>query len=140
MKVKVNYQEDCVERGVPESDEPYSSRSDTIYRFKVLSVSALEPLNPYFDEIDFDGNKLPDHVYVVWVSYSDGDTFGRSFGHGSIQGVFASYAEALAAQAQIRSTGKGLPIPGKEYTHYAPWDGYFASLEGVEIDAVPVTK
>lgn len=74
-------------------------------------------------------------VHIVVVRYKDGDTFGTSHGNFYIEGVYATYDEAYnVSEAIYNKTYKG-----GEY-NYVPWEGYFSSLEDVEIHTRTVRK
>lgn len=96
---------------------------------------------------EFEGLKAGDTVYVVVADYESGDTFGRSGGHYQILDAFASADEADALleaanayndQGGSRSEriSRGLSHNGVNY--YVSWDGYFESLNSLDIWAVDV--
>ena len=121
-----------------EMDGPYDGFRSSQHEFKVTGAQLDEPeRTPYtpadlIDSWDFQipGFGEPEEIYVVWVQYSDGDTFGHSTGLGQVLGAFHTLREAEAMQAAIMMDGS--PIQG-------PWHDYFAKLEGVFCKKVSVT-
>lgn len=88
-----------------------------------------------------------DDVFVVWVEYSSGD----SFGYGQNQyteavGVFKDYDAAVELRDAIEPTRHGdFPFDGAriKYTakdgqnidvYYGTWTGYFENLETIHIE------
>ena len=89
---------------------------------------------------------------VVWIEWSTGD----SFGHGDrtcteIMGLFKDMESALSLKTQIESWIPNKKAKKWEDTHsyhfktpdgqefssgFAPWSGYFESLDSVNVDAV----
>ena len=69
-----------------------------------------------------------DYVYLVIVRYSDGNTFGTTYGHWDVYLVTTDQKEAADMGESIRNNT--LPKGARK-----PWDGYFSSLEDVEIHA-----
>jgi hypothetical protein len=63
-------------------------------------------------------------VFVVYVRYSTGDTFSRTYGAGFIVGVYKDKETAEKVQKSVYD---------KTYTGYACWIGYFESLESCEV-------
>ena len=78
-------------------------------------------------------------VFLVVVRYSDGDTFGTTFGHWNIMAVYN--LKTKARQLKERIENNKLEKTDK-YGDWKtkPWTGYFASLEGVEIHEMPVIE
>lgn len=79
-------------------------------------------------------------VFVVAVTYGDGDSFGSSSGNVQIVGVYDDEEIADAIAKNIRADDSnsdryGNVKKGKKehYTGYKAWTGYFESLEGVEV-------
>jgi hypothetical protein len=68
--------------------------------------------------------KEPDHVTIVYVTYSSGGTFGRTSGQVSFE-----YATTSAAKAE-----KWLKKNKKRLENY--YSGYFDRLNDIEIDIV----
>lgn len=65
-----------------------------------------------------------DVLYLIVVRYSSGDTFGHGTGYYHFEKITKSAEEAVALRKSIEEgTHKG----------YKPWDGYFESLERVEM-------
>lgn len=69
---------------------------------------------------------LRTHLYVVVCYYSDGDTFSHSHGHMQMEGVYGNLQKAQAVAAQW------------EKAETAPWKHYFASLDRVSVEVLPI--
>lgn len=78
-----------------------------------------------------------DYVYAVVADYESGSTFGRDGGHASVVDVFSDIETADAcAQAAEAAKEYRFEFQGREY--YAPWQGYFESLNELRVWAVKV--
>jgi hypothetical protein len=91
---------------------------------------------------------------VVWIEWSTGDSFGHSDrGCTEIIGLFRDLESAESLRQQIKSWRRNdkskkwdeqnsyhFKTPdGQEFTSgFAPWSGYFDSLDSVNIDSVGV--
>lgn len=111
------------------------------------------PKSLYLDEVDvpswqketvqtdFDVER-GDLVHIVVVRYGDGDTFSHTSGYWQIMGVSkdAEVARQLArAISNDTYTGKEEGASNSYYQGYKPWEGYFSSLEGADVDSFVVT-
>lgn len=91
----------------------------------------------------FDSFKVSDevfnapHLYVVWVEYGSGDTFGRSEGNYEIAAITEIPEEALAIQKSIEK-GKFDDDHPKSVCSYPSWTGYFESLTAVHVEFAQV--
>jgi hypothetical protein len=118
-----------------ESGGPYSSHEPTHRTTTFDEVYALQPSNRMFYETfelsksDYNSLLKCEQVYVSAIFYSDGDTFGTTYGYYQITGVSASEKEA------IQANNLALTDPG-----FKSWDGYFSSLIGPEVFLVPFKK
>ena len=119
--------------GETEEVGPYATRTDEYSEYHKPEVAILLnsysslPLNGVRVLIEF--NPVPylhKIVYVIWVTYSTGDSFGNSFGNIAIPEIVE---DELLANELVRR------IKAKEYTDHAVWTGYFEFLEDVE--AIP---
>jgi len=69
-----------------------------------------------------------DLVHLLVVRYTTGSTFGTSYGHWYIEGVYKDAKEATEIADKIRTgTYK------QEGRTYLPWEGYFERLEDIQI-------
>jgi hypothetical protein len=76
-------------------------------------------------DYDFDVEKfIGKSLFMVYVRYSTGDTFGSSSGNPYFPGIYDSYEKA---DAVVKSIEDGT------YDGYKPWYGYFDSLDSVEV-------
>lgn len=99
--------------------------TDSDWDFGDASLSLYQSWSESFDtKFNFSPG---DKCYLVVPVWSTGDSFGHD-GHAcaEIFGVFHTYDEAVAFSNDLRTKGipKGL---------YKPWEGYFESLDSIEI-------
>lgn len=130
MKVYIEYRDYSTGGDAIEPEERWSSRTDTIHDYSLVRASVTKPEQSYYyEECELDCDERPKDVYVVLVKYSSGDTFGNSYGHGHIEGVYVSKTRAMDIAESIRNgTYKK---DSKEKYVYRPWEGYFEGLEEV---------
>lgn len=116
--------------GEPLSDEPYSDREPEYIDFYITKCSAdksLVGISREEHEVNFEP-KSGNTVYVVYVRYSTGDSFGHTNGEWSIIDILDSMEHANKLKESIDSG---------EYERnngHAPWTGYFESLESSNIE------
>jgi hypothetical protein len=87
-----------------------------------------------------------DHVYMVWIEYSSGDSFGRShYGYTLVEGLFKDIDSAKELKEAILKrkpdddySFKVKTSDGQQFKIYCNWEGYFDSLEAVNIDIVTI--
>lgn len=79
-------------------------------------------------DIDFDANP-GQTVYVVYVRYGAGSTFGHTSGAWEIIGIYEHEDEA-------RSVVKSIEYD--TYSGYKCWEGYFESLERADYESMVV--
>jgi hypothetical protein len=126
-KVYLRY-EDHTSGGCALSDEEYSNLEDEYVEFYPRSLHTQAGNWSEEINVDFDPAKLADKaVFLVHVRYSTGSTFGHSYGHWEVIGVYATRNEAAAV---VKSIGDD------SYSGYKCWNGYFDSLESAELDAM----
>lgn len=122
--------------GESESDEQWSSRSPSYTEVTFTGLSRVKDDSGFFPShralyVD-DDVYAAEEVYLVVYRYQDGDTFGTSHGNWGVYAVVKSEEEALKIGVDIESGT--LHKDGK----YLPWEGYFSSLEGIEIHSFRV--
>jgi hypothetical protein len=108
-----------------EKEGPYACREDAYIDFTPDGLYTQASDSQETIGVDFDPSKYIDkEVFMVVVRYTDGHSFGTTHGYWHITGVYpkASTARRLAKQ-----------IKNNKYSDYKPWDGYFASLDSVDI-------
>lgn len=118
-------------------EERWSDRTDSHYDWELKGISVSKP------EGTFDREEIPviafvdgewtevdcevgDELYCVTVQYGSGDTFGRSYGHGTVACVCID-AESARRAVKLIEDGET-----SESFAYASWRGYFESLEYVD--------
>lgn len=126
----VNYHEEFISGGEVckgQENDSWPNYEDTIQRFVVDNIS-LERITPYNEQVVVDlPESFPACLFVAVVHYSDGGTFSRTIGYGSIEGVYATYDEAKQRIGDLEF--KDAPsIHG-----YKRWEGYFSRLEDTEV-------
>jgi hypothetical protein len=114
-----------------DEDSPYPNYEDTFMNFSVHDIT-LTNTSPYHEEFTWAGD-VPEFMYVVYVRYYDGDTFGTTCGKGQIVGAYRTSEEADDIAKDINA-GKSIEEV------YCVWFGYFSDLESVEVVKVPVVK
>ena len=92
----------------------------------------------YDIESDFDV-KVGDTLYLVWVDYDTGSTFGRACNQVEFVDVFRSEKEASALRDSIlKGDIKDYSVKyindGKEKSHDVEWVGYFEGLNNAHVD------
>ena len=81
-----------------------------------------------------------DHLWMVVVRYTDGCTFGSTSGYFKIIDcvVDRTYADELERQIRAGEYETYYTWNGKEQKALNEWEGYFASLDDVEIHGMEV--
>lgn len=101
---------------------------ETHYEWSLGRVFTKSPqgFTPYWNTVELDKPVEPNSkVYLVVVRYSSGNTFGRSEGNGTIAGIYTTLEQASEARELVEQD---------KWPGYAPWNGYFESLESVSIE------
>lgn len=88
-----------------------------------------------------------EEVFVVWLEYSSGDSFGWGQNTGvEVVGLFQDYAAAVELRDRIEPTRHGeFPFDGARIKYqakdgqdiniyYGTWTGYFENLETIHIE------
>jgi hypothetical protein len=135
--LKVETFSNCIDSKEPE--EQYGSWY-TCYDSGVRGVT-VGTATDYAEEVPFE-SKAGDTVYVVYVLYSSGDSFGHAEGQITIADVFRDSGEASTLAHLIESgseqfdyinNGVKLTMHG-----YQPWHDYFGGLASVHVEAFVV--
>ena len=107
-------------------NEPWSDRPTSHCTFTPTGLySENSPIWNETLDVDFDPKSIGDQeVFIVIVTYSSGDTFGHSTGNWHIERATLSREEAVRLCQSIKDNS---------YVGYKPWEGYFETLEDVEI-------
>lgn len=127
------------------SDEAWSSRNDLIIDTTITRVSLSKPDTHYYHTIDLIENEFHpgDAVHLLTVRYSDGDTFGSSYGHLHVEDAYRSFVEAatemklLEQDNKDRQNGNWDKNNTKKYKS-AVWKGYFNHLDRVDVESFTV--
>jgi hypothetical protein len=142
----LRYEEKC--RTISDNygeDGPYTGFSEEEKEFKPLYLKLTEPKEKLFHgveklEVDFDPKDCT-KLYLVVVRYTDGGTFGTTHGYHVVKGIFKDDDSAYDFKKQIED-GK-LPkstydFGGRTQECMHEWEGYFASLDSVEVHRLEV--
>lgn len=78
-----------------------------------------------------------DCVYAVVADYESGSTFGRDGGHASVVDVFTD-VETAGACARAAEQAESYRFYFQDREYYASWQGYFESLNEMQVWAVKV--
>lgn len=102
----------------------------------VKGISLSPPYNSYSYAVlnARDGFGPAEIVYLVWVKYQTGSTFGSDEVYEMLE-VFETPAEAqeLKEYIELQTSDKfRFSVGGREY--YASWNGYFERLQEVNIE------
>ena len=141
MKLHVKHNETCDYHNVFEDDDmDYSWESG--FTHTIFGVYKKKPKDNDFRyeafTVDFDAER-GDHVYVVTMIYSSGDSFGCAFGKHEVLWVFSDLdlAERLCEKVRRGKDDETMSIKtesGKKVKMSNPVSGYFEGLMSVEID------
>jgi len=108
------------------------------YDFEVKSVHLFDPDYPYEELGTVLDLKIGDPVYVLYMIYSSGDSFGSSSGNGEILWTFANHDAAMLALECIKEKDSEwnlefLDDAGTIIKMSNPAAGYFENLNSVNI-------
>jgi hypothetical protein len=141
-----SYYNEIVAGIVYDSDDEYS-RNDTETSWDAPAVAYLTKPTAGHYECDEIGDVLPEEkIYVTWVQYSTGDSFGHDSGYGQeIIGWYKNLQDAEAAERAIKTAGNSMTVTvptydgtGHREQHCSAWNGYFESLDFVSDASVTV--
>lgn len=115
------------ERAEEEYGDWYTEESNSIKR-----ITKAKPTTWDFYARDV-SNKIfnAKKIYIVAVTYSSGDTFGRCEGKLDIYKIFSKKKEAEALADRINKEEKNFDVGPTD--PYPEWIGYFESISHVEV-------
>lgn len=119
----------------PGEEGPYASCEPTHKETDFLRAYATPPQNLMFcesvevSESEYHYLIKKKQVYLAVVFYSDGDTFGTTYGLFKISGIAATEV-----------TAKRLNKKALEEDDYKPWEGYFSNLMSTEVYLLDLVK
>ena len=129
--------------GEPESNESYCQHSDIIKNVKFISVFKTIPDDCFWTPNSFEVSEEvynSEKIYLVIVRYSDGGSFGSTRGNWDIFKAFTDVEDALKMSQSINRKTLKKDYPEYSKTLYFPWEGYFCSLEDVEVHCFNVLE
>lgn len=138
MKIEV-INESCTfsTRERDESDSWDRGNTDTNNYIKGIIIPENER---YYDlDTEFDV-ELGKEYYLLYAEYGTGDSFGSDGGQISFILLYKTLEKALVAQS-ILEVAKGYSAvikteDGKDLTYSIPWNGYFESLDKIDVEFV----
>ena len=138
-QTQLRYEHEGVEFGSWKSENRWSIGS---------IVTKVDQHPDVVSPIDFPSGS---NALIVWIQWGSGDSFGHSSGaNAEAIGIFKDMDSAVSLKKQIEEWSgetrdnfdysyKFTTPDGQEFkSGYAPWAGYFESLEDVNIDVVAV--
>lgn len=137
MKLYVNYHEHLIEdyHDVQEYGDWYKEYKYEIRSVGLSSLADWEGIGYDIEEFTTDFDVDPgDLVYVLWMTYRTGDTFGHSEGQGEVLWVFKNRTAAESAREIWKANAcdaysvEFLTDTGKKVQVSSPAAGYFEDL------------
>jgi hypothetical protein len=152
MKFWYRFNSDSYETSTPDPDDKWDRASTSRTWDPPARVYLRDPAFYESDEIDAD--LTPGQViFLVWVQYSTGDSFGHDSGAGQeVIGWYLNHADAYRAKDAIdngpkkysfEEGGNTVMVPtfdgqGMRPQNCSSWVGYFESIDHVSIETVMV--
>lgn len=144
MKLYVNHSSYC--EYTERSDEKYGSWS-TVLDPSVDGVRFTDYPIPYNGdefEVCFDAD-IGDKVYVLWMVYSDGDSFGTCTGKHEVLWVFKDFSTAYRAKQTVESQSEGYSLEfvdevGNLIKLSNPAYDYFSNITALNIDKFEISE
>ena len=131
--VNVNYVEKCINKSYsPEQYGPWSAE----YDFYIRQVRVVNNPGNSGENFNVDAG-YGDPVYIVWIGYGCGDSFGHASGKGEVVFAFGNKDKAIKCTEEIKKDTYSysfLDDFDNEVTLSNPAYGYFEHLEAVEIE------
>ena len=123
------------------SEERYGSWSRDDH-YSITCASATKKLFSTEFELDV---SVGDVVFVVYVVYSSGDSFGTSTGNGDIVCVYKDAEKAVECMRTVEKCQNSYSITllnndDEPFTYGNPAAGYFESLTSCEIQTLVVEE
>jgi hypothetical protein len=124
----------------PESNDEWD-RGDTDTFHSFVKISKRSEFPEIASSLDI---PVGSDCFVVWASYSTGDSFGHDQGGGKILlGVFLDEKPAQELETEIEKRDQArdqayelnfTTSDGQVFKIYQPWVGYFESLDYIRIE------
>lgn len=137
LRVVVSSEERCTDSY--HSGEQYGDwRED--YRFSITGAKVVD--EKYKTSYEEDGFRIPagcTQVYILYVTYDTGDSFGQAFGRGEVLHAFGSREVAQAALDALNANKNEFSVKvkddfGREIFISNPGAGYFESIDDVDLE------
>lgn len=116
-------------------------RDDTAADLRVVGVQVADR---YFDvalPTKYDPSKP---LYLVWVDYDTGDSFGRDCNRFEAVDIFQDQKRENSAKLDLEKgqgyTRKYTRDDGKKIDYHCPWEGYFESLNTIHVEEVRIVE
>ena len=114
------------------STEPYSYRGTSDTTWNIYNCSLTAKRDNY--SVDAPDNvKKGDIVHITYAVYSTGDSFGYDNGN-CLEVIGCNKNKEIAESNKISAkAGVFVTDDGEEVKFYVPWNGYFESLDYVDV-------
>lgn len=137
LRVVVSSEERCTDRY--HSGERYGDWSES-YDFSITGAKVVD--ENYETRYEEDGFRIPagcTQVYILYMTYSTGDTFGSASGKGEVLYAFGSREVAQAALDAVNENKNDFSIEfkddfGREVKVYNPGAGYFEHIYNIDLE------
>jgi hypothetical protein len=132
---------------VPDPEDRWD-RASTYTSWRVEGVELSDSDKYQAMQVDFPV-KIGDKVWALYAVYSTGDSFGHDDGRNlelisfhKKESVARSNYETLIKRkpGDVKFSAKIKTDSGKQIDFYVPWDGYFESLDYLELESFKVEK
>jgi hypothetical protein len=142
MELFVQYESICTDSY--REDKEYGDWSESWdYEVKGISISSRGRWsNLAYDEekinVGFEA-EAGTPLYILWMTYGSGDSFGHGDGYGEILWVFKNADVARRALVTFQSNADQYSIPvkddaGNTVNLHNPGSGYFESVNSLQVD------
>lgn len=131
-KIYIEYKEDLVD--FYSEPEEYGSWTST-YESEVTRVSSRgDNLDIHRSQLEVNFEPTSGQtIYLVEVTYGDGDSFGHSSGKLGFAGAYLSKEDA---EVRAKEVPEDYEKAQKDFSMYTfPWVDYFARIESIQINS-----
>lgn len=137
MKIEIRY--DCYQYVTREASDPYDRDSTAADIF----INGIRIASDRYSDIDVPFDVVPGETYyLVWADYERGDSSG--YDDNCVEFIDLFKSKELAEQcAAIARAVEGYNYTfkrenGQDCTQSVPWNGYFESLNAINVEPVSV--
>lgn len=113
-----------------QENEAWPEHEDSHHSFRPICLLRKNPGKIHIESFEVSEDVFKcNELYAFIVRYSSGSTFGKSYGHWSLLGIFKTRDEVSDFYKKVNSD---------DYDGYKCWVGYFEELEGFETHKLSV--